>query len=164
MLRDRVRTILTALSIALGVSVVVAINLAGGAATGSFQSSVETLSGKSALTISEVGGVEERLLSKLVQLPYPFEFAPRIEDFATPNGHGAALPFIGINLIGAGGGDRSQEQQQNNDGEDFRVAEITRQPIQTIKYRERNDAGKKYRGRATFDGERSGFGAFVANN
>jgi putative ABC transport system permease protein len=100
MLHDRFRTALTALSIALGVSVVIAIDLAGTAAAGSFESSVETLSGKASLTISAVGGVDEKLLGKLVRLPYPFRFAPRIEDFATPGGHGAALPFLGLDLIG----------------------------------------------------------------
>src|SRR6266853_373193 len=43
--REPVRTSLTILAIALGVAVVLAIDLAGGAATGSFRSSMETLAG-----------------------------------------------------------------------------------------------------------------------
>jgi putative ABC transport system permease protein len=97
--RDRPRTALTVLSIALGVAVVVAIDLAGRAAAGSFESSVETLSGKATLTISGIGGIDEKLLGELVQLPYPLRFDARIEDFATPNGRGAALPFVGFDLI-----------------------------------------------------------------
>ena len=43
--RDLKRTILTVLSIALGVAVVIAIELSGDAATGSFASSLTTLVG-----------------------------------------------------------------------------------------------------------------------
>jgi putative ABC transport system permease protein len=100
LLRDRLRAALTVVSIALGVAVVAAIDLAGQAAAGSFESSLETLSGKSTLTISGVGGIDEQLLGELVQLPYPLEFRARIEDFATVNGRGAAIPFFGIDLIG----------------------------------------------------------------
>jgi putative ABC transport system permease protein len=94
------RAALTLLIVALGVSVVVAIDLAGQAAAGSFHSSIESLSGKADLTITGVGGVREQLLGKLAALPYPLRFSPRIEDFATPNGKGAAVPFIGIDLVG----------------------------------------------------------------
>jgi putative ABC transport system permease protein len=98
---DLLRTILTAVSIALGVSVVVAIDLAGKAAAGSFESSVETLSGKASLLITQLGGINQALLGELAQLPYPFKFVPRIEDYATRNGMGTALPFIGLDLVGA---------------------------------------------------------------
>jgi putative ABC transport system permease protein len=99
LLRDHLRTVLSIISIALGVSVVVAIALAGRAAAGSFASSVEALSGNSSLLITQTGGVDQTLLGKLSQLPVPLHFAARIEDFATPNGKGAALPFIGLDLI-----------------------------------------------------------------
>ena len=56
--RDRLRTALTILAVALGVAVVVAIDLAGDAATGSFQSSMETLAGKTDLEILANGGVK----------------------------------------------------------------------------------------------------------
>jgi putative ABC transport system permease protein len=94
-----VRTVLTAISIALGVAVVVAIDLAGRAAAGSFESSVETLSGSSSLTITATGGIDEKLLGNLVQLPFPFRFTARIEDFATVDGRGPTLPFIGLDLV-----------------------------------------------------------------
>ncbi|MBV8709052.1 MAG: ABC transporter permease, partial [Acidobacteriaceae bacterium] len=100
--REPVRTALTALAIALGVGVVVAIDLAGGAAAGSFHSSLESLTGKSDLVITSTGGIDEQLLGSLVQLPYPLDFAPRIEDFTSLNGKGEAIPFIGIDLIGHG--------------------------------------------------------------
>lgn len=98
--REPLRTALTTLAVALGVAVVVAIALAGNAAAGSFHSSLEALTGKADLTISATGGVDEKLLGRLVQLPYAFDFVPRIESFAFLNGKGEALPFIGLDLIG----------------------------------------------------------------
>ena len=97
---EPVRTVLTLLAVALGVSVVVAIDLAGQAAAGSFHSSLESLTGTSDLIITATGGIDEKLLGTLNQLPFAFDFAPRIEDFASLNGKGEALPFIGLDLIG----------------------------------------------------------------
>src|SRR5438270_13246763 len=96
--RERLRTGLTILAIALGVGVVIAIDLAGQAAAGSFHSSLESLTGKTDLTITAAGGLDEGILGRLVQLPYAFEFTPRIEDFASVNGKGEAIPFIGLDV------------------------------------------------------------------
>src|SRR5450631_1801077 len=98
--REPVRTALTVFAVALGVAVVVAIDLAGQAAAGSFHSSLESLTGKSDLLLSSTGGIDETLLARLAQLPYPLDFAPRIEDFASVDGKGEAIPFIGVDLIG----------------------------------------------------------------
>lgn len=100
--QEPVRTALTITAVALGVGVVVAIDLAGDAAAGSFRSSLESLSGKSDLVITGTGGIDETLLGKLVQLPYPLSFTPRIEGFAFVNGRGGAIPFFGVDLIGSG--------------------------------------------------------------
>ncbi len=102
MAREPIRTALTLFAIALGVGVVIAINLAGQAAAGSFHSSLESLTGTSDLSINAIGGLDEQQLGRLSQLPYAFHFAPRIEDFAFINGKGEALPFIGIDLIAQG--------------------------------------------------------------
>jgi putative ABC transport system permease protein len=110
--RDPARALLALLSIALGVAVVVAIDLAGRAAAGSFESSVETLSGKATLTITGIGGIDEKLLGELVQLPYPLRFSARIEDFATPNGRGAALPFLGFDFVNQSGGPWARDTDQ----------------------------------------------------
>jgi putative ABC transport system permease protein len=96
---EPVRTLLTILAVALGVAVVIAIDLAGQAAAGSFHSSVETLTGKNDLLITGTGGVPDAVLGRLVQLPYDFDFSPRIEDFATLDGKGEAIPFIGLDVI-----------------------------------------------------------------
>jgi len=100
LLREPVRTALTVFAVALGVAVVVAIDLAGQAAAGSFHSSLESLTGKTDLILSSTGGIRETLLARLVALPYPLDFAPRIEDFASIDGKGEAIPFIGVDLIG----------------------------------------------------------------
>lgn len=96
---EPVRTLLTVLAVALGVAVVVAIDLAGQAAAGSFHSSVQSLTGSNDLLITGTGGVPDSILGKLIQLPYDFDFSPRIEDFATVNGKGEAIPFIGLDLV-----------------------------------------------------------------
>ncbi len=101
--REPVRTALMVFAVGLGVAVVLAIDLAGQAAAGSFHSSIESLSGRSDLAINAIGGVDERLLGKLIELPYAFQFTPRIEDFASLNERGEALPFIGLDLIALGG-------------------------------------------------------------
>ena len=97
---EPVRTALTIFAVALGVAVVVAIDLAGQAAAGSFHSSIASLTGKTDLLLSATGGIDEKLLVTLTQLPYPLDFAPRIEDFASIDGKGEAIPFIGVDLIG----------------------------------------------------------------
>ena len=96
---EPVRTLLTIFAVALGVAVVIAIDLAGRAAAGSFHSSVETLTGSNDLLITGTGGVPDQVLSKLAQLPYDFDFSPRIEDFASLNGKGEAIPLIGLDVI-----------------------------------------------------------------
>ncbi|MBV8834322.1 MAG: FtsX-like permease family protein [Acidobacteriaceae bacterium] len=103
LLREPIRSALTLLAVGLGVAVVIAIDLAGQAAAGSFQSSVESLTGKTDLTISATGGLDETTLGQLIRLPYDFHFKPRIEDFAFVNGKGEAIPFIGLDLIGEAG-------------------------------------------------------------
>lgn len=98
--REPIRTVLTIFTVALGVAVVVAIELAGQAAAGSFRSSIESLTGEADFVITSAGGLDERILASLVQLPYSLRFSPRIEDFASVNGGGEAVPFIGLDLIG----------------------------------------------------------------
>ena len=77
--RDLLRTALTITSVALGVGVVIAIDLAGDAATGSFRSSLETLVGKTDLEIVANGGVDEKWMAALAALPLNARFAPVME-------------------------------------------------------------------------------------
>src|SRR5579864_2184394 len=79
LVQEPVRMALTILAITLGVAVVLAIDLAGNAATGSFRSSMETLSGDSDLEIIATGGVPDSVV-----------------------GTGQTLPLIGLDLIATG--------------------------------------------------------------
>src|SRR5215470_18206367 len=79
---EPVRTALTVFAVALGVAVVLAMDLAGQAATGSFHSSLETLSGDQTLEITAAGGVPEQTVATLTSQPYNWQITPRIEDYA----------------------------------------------------------------------------------
>ncbi len=97
--RDRLRTALTILSVALGIAVIVAIDLASDAATGSFQSSMETLTGKTDFQILANGGVDERWIGRLDGLPVDAHFAPVMETEATIAGIGS-VPLYGLDFLG----------------------------------------------------------------
>jgi putative ABC transport system permease protein len=97
--RDLLRTALTVLSVALGVAVVVAIDLAGDAATGSFQSSLQTLTGKTDLEILANGGIDERVIGVLAGLPVDGKFAPVIEAQVGIAGVGS-VPLYGVDAAG----------------------------------------------------------------
>src|SRR5256712_12829006 len=80
--REPVRSLLTILAIALGVAVVLAIDLAGGGATGSFRSSMGKLAGDNHLGLVTAGGVQEKVVGTLATPPYSIRVSPRIEDYA----------------------------------------------------------------------------------
>ncbi len=98
--REPLRTSLIIFAVALGVAVVLAIEMAGNAAAGSFHSSMETLVGNSDLEVSAVGGVPDSVLAKLAQLPYAITIHPRIEDYAVVADTGETVPLIGLDLVG----------------------------------------------------------------
>jgi putative ABC transport system permease protein len=97
--REPVRAALTLLAIALGVAVVLAIDLAGTAAAGSFRSSMETLAGQNDLEVVTAGGVPEKLLGVLAALPYALRITPRIEDYAVLTDTKQTLPLLGLDLV-----------------------------------------------------------------
>ncbi len=96
--RDRLRSGLTLLSVALGVAVVVAIDLAGEAATGSFRSSLRTLVGSTDLEITANGGMDETWIARLAALPFNARFAPVLETQAEIPGAGA-FPLYGVDTL-----------------------------------------------------------------
>ena len=96
--RDLTRTVLTLLSIALGVAVVIAIELSGNAATGSFESSLTTLVGKVDYEITANGGVDETYIAKLAALAVNARFSPVIEEPVAIAGQGSTTLY-GIDLI-----------------------------------------------------------------
>jgi putative ABC transport system permease protein len=99
--RDLLRTALTIVSVALGVGVVIAIDLAGDAATGSFRSSLETLVGKTDLEIVANGGVDERWMEVLTALPVNARFAPVIETQGLIERVGAVTVY-GVDFVAQG--------------------------------------------------------------
>jgi putative ABC transport system permease protein len=96
---EPVRTALTVLAIALGVAVVLAIDLAGNAATGSFRSSLETLAGDQELEIVATGGVPEAIVGALTAMPYPLQISPRIDDYAVVADTRQSVALIGLDLV-----------------------------------------------------------------
>jgi putative ABC transport system permease protein len=100
--REPVRLSLTVLAVAFGVAVVLAIDLAGNAAAGSFNSSMETLAGDNDLEVVASGGVPESVAATLATYPSPFRISPRMEDYAVLMDSQQTLPLIGLDLIGEG--------------------------------------------------------------
>src|SRR5580704_10116763 len=105
LLREPVRATLTVLAVALGVAVVLAIELSGAAATGSFRSSMETLAGDNDLEITASGRVPEDVVGFLAAQPYSMRISPRIEDYAIVSDTKKSLPLIGVDLVAEGGND-----------------------------------------------------------
>ena len=103
LLTEPVRTALTVLAIALGVAVVLAIDLAGFAAAGSFRSSMETLAGDNDFELVSSGGVPESVVGMLARLPYTLRISARIEDYAEVDGK-RTFPLIGLDLVAEGEG------------------------------------------------------------
>jgi putative ABC transport system permease protein len=101
--REPIRFTLTILAVALGVAVVLAIELAGNAAAGSFRSSLETLAGDNDLEIVASGGVPESVIAILSSQPFSVRISPRIEDFATLADTRQTFPLIGLDFIAEGG-------------------------------------------------------------
>ena len=97
--REPVRLGLTVLAVALGVAVVLGIDLAGDAAAGSFHSSMETLAGDNELEIVATGGVPESVVATLLTEPYSLRVSPRMEDYAVVTDSKQTLPLIGVDLI-----------------------------------------------------------------
>jgi putative ABC transport system permease protein len=108
LLQEPVRAILTILAVTLGVAVVLAIDLAGGAATGSFRASMETLAGDNDLEIVASGGVPETVVGTIATLPYSIRVSPRIEDSAVIIGTQQTIPLIGLDLISEGSSEHGE--------------------------------------------------------
>ncbi len=99
---DPVRLALAVLAVALGVAVVLAIDLAGSAAAGSFHSSMETLAGDNELEIVASGGIPENIFGKLSAQTFPIRLSARVEDYAVIAATKETLPLIGVDFIAEG--------------------------------------------------------------
>ena len=101
--KEPLRAALTLLAIALGVAVVLAIDLAGNAAAGSFHSSLETLTGDADLEVTASGGVPEKIVGTLATLPYALRVETRVEDYAVIPGTKQTVPLIGLDFVAEAG-------------------------------------------------------------
>jgi len=99
LLQEPGRLVLMVLAVGLGVAVVLAIELAGNAAAGSFHSSMESLAGDNDLEVVASGGVPESVLATLAAQPFPLRLSPRMEDFAVDPNTRETMPLIGLDLI-----------------------------------------------------------------
>lgn len=98
--KERLRTALTVLAVALGVAAVLAIELAGDAAAGSFHSSMEALAGSTDFEVTATGGVPADALVRLARLPYNLKLDPRLEDYALITGSARrTVPLIGVDML-----------------------------------------------------------------
>jgi putative ABC transport system permease protein len=97
--REMLRTLLTALAVSLGVAVVIAIELAGDAAAGSFQASVESLTGDADFEVTATGGVPAEALARLAALPHPLKLRPRMEDYVSVQATGRTVPLIAVDML-----------------------------------------------------------------
>ena len=97
---DPLRALLTVAAVALGVAVIVAVDLASEASMGSFRSSLESLQGPASYEITQVGGIPETAYGELARLEEPLAFSPRIESFALVPATGEQVPLFGVDLVG----------------------------------------------------------------
>jgi putative ABC transport system permease protein len=93
------RALVILFAVALGDAAVVAIDLAGDAAAGSFHSSMETLAGKDDFEVTAAGGLPEAIIARLARLPYALHVSPRIEDHAMVVATGQTVPLIGVDVV-----------------------------------------------------------------
>ena len=100
LITDPLRALLTVAAVALGVAVIVAVDLASEASMGSFRSSLESLQGSASYEITQVGGIPETAYGELARLEEPLAFSPRIESFALVPETGERVPLFGVDLVG----------------------------------------------------------------
>lgn len=101
---ERLRSAVTVLGIALGVAVVVAIQLANASSVAGFATALETVSGKTSLEVVGTGGpgFDELLLNRVGWLREYGVVSPVIEGDAVaraPGGTGEAVRVLGIDIL-----------------------------------------------------------------
>ena len=120
LLRQPGRALLILFAVTLGDAAVVAIDLAGDAAAGSFHSSIETLAGKNDFEVTAAGGVPQAIVGRLAALPYAIHLSPRIEDHANIVATGETVPLIGIDIVAEAGGSSDAKNDEADLSEGFR--------------------------------------------
>ena len=90
LVRERARTVTTVVGIALGVGVVIAIQLTNASSVRGFETALETVAGKATIEIVGSGGIDETVLPSLGWLREVGAASPVIEgEMAIVQGHEA---------------------------------------------------------------------------
>ena len=97
---DRLRTVLSVLAVGLGVGVILAIQLANRSSIGSFETSLQEISGRTNLSILGAGGIDELLLPQLRKILGPtVQVSPVIEATAIEPLTGEVIRVLGIDIV-----------------------------------------------------------------
>jgi putative ABC transport system permease protein len=100
---DRIRSAVTVLGVALGVAVVVAIQLTNASSVRGFATALETVAGKTSLEIAGVGpGFDELLLADLGWLRQHGEVSPVVEGDAVVRAQGGgeeSVRILGVDVL-----------------------------------------------------------------
>jgi putative ABC transport system permease protein len=106
MRQDRARTLTTAVGVALGVAVVVAIQLTNQSSVRGFETALETVAGKAAVEIVGTAGIDETVLPSLLWLREFGTVSPVIEgemalvqDDSGPTPRSEALRVLGVDIL-----------------------------------------------------------------
>ncbi|MBI4458613.1 MAG: FtsX-like permease family protein [Acidobacteria bacterium] len=97
---DRLRTALSVLAVGLGISVILAIQLANRGAIGSFQSSILEIAGHTNLSISAPSGVDELVLPEIASILGPeVKLSPVMESTAVTAAGREVVRVLGIDIV-----------------------------------------------------------------
>jgi putative ABC transport system permease protein len=94
------RTIATVIGIALGIAVVFAIDIVNGTVMASFRGTIESISGKTTLSVGEGTGVPEELLETVKAVPGVLSAVPVIEESVRDMRSGTQLAVLAIDTLG----------------------------------------------------------------
>jgi len=97
---DRARTLLSLLSVGLGVGVVLAIQIANRAAIGSFQDSLIEISGRANLSILGTNRIDEEVLPRLTALVgADVKLSPVMESLAVVKSSREIVSVLGLDVL-----------------------------------------------------------------
>ena len=103
MFRERIRSVVTIIGIALGIAVVLAIRMTNASSLRGFEKAIETVSGRTSLEIVGTGlGLDENLLSNLGWLREYGRMAPVIDGEAearSADGRSETLRVLGVDIL-----------------------------------------------------------------
>jgi putative ABC transport system permease protein len=96
---QKTRTLLTLIGIALGIAVVFAINIVNDSVLSSFTETIDTIAGKTALSVGEGNGVAEEVLEQVQKVEGVEAAVPVIEESARDVKTGTQFAVLGIDTL-----------------------------------------------------------------